>query len=433
MSGSTPEATRGVGGSVGRISIAIIAGSILSYGVVILTGRLFTPADYAVFMTFWGLLFGLGSALSPLEQELSRQSAVARQRGGKLAADGLTTLYVGLGVAAVAAAVPLLPWVNERLFGEHYGLAVVVFAAGLGFAAQFAVRGVLVGNNEVNAYSLLLLVEAGSRPLIMVGLVLAALDGLITLAVAVAVGSFAWLVVLRPARATLDPTVPGDPAPTILRRMLLLFTSSALTASVITGYPAMVGILAPGGDQDRLGGLYAALAVSRVPLVLFSALQALAIPLVVRLSATAEGVRRLRKLLVLGTLGTVVLALLGALIGWLAGPWVVDLLFGDRYEVPGWAVAGLVWSAVLVAIVQLLAAVLVARVRPGEVLGLWAVVATASAVALLVWPGDTVLKAVVGLVAGPTLGLLVAVVLVLKTEPRDIPVMPDGGTETVPR
>ncbi|SFP67429.1 hypothetical protein SAMN05421810_10361 [Amycolatopsis arida] len=76
--------------------------------------------------------------------------------------------------------------------------------------------------------------------------------------------------------------------------------------------------------------------------------------------------------------------------------------------------AGLVWSSVVLATVQLLGAVLVARVQARRVLVTWAVVAATTALALAFGPGDTVLRAVLGLVLGPTTGLAVALTFVAR-------------------
>ena len=83
---------------------------------------------------------------------------------------------------------------------------------------------------------------------------------LVSLALAVAAGSFAWLLFIRQARSLVDLHADGDGWSVTLRRMLMLLLGAALTASVITGYPALVGLLAPGGDRDRIGAsLFAAL------------------------------------------------------------------------------------------------------------------------------------------------------------------------------
>jgi hypothetical protein len=72
--------------------------------------------------------------------------------------------------------------------------------------------------------------------------------------------------------------------------------------------------------------------------------------------------------------------------------------------------------------VLLLAAVLVAREQGGRVLVTWAVVAGMSVLVLAFAPGDMVLRSVLGLVIAPTLGVFVALGLVLRAGSRDTPV-----------
>jgi O-antigen/teichoic acid export membrane protein len=139
----------------------------------------------------------------------------------------------------------------------------------------------------------------------------------------------------------------------------------------------------------------------------------------VRLStsdADAEGPARLRRLIGRGLLGTVAAGALGAAVAWWLGQPVIRLVYGPRYVVAPWAVAGLVWSSVVLAAVLLLGAVLVARQRYRMVTVTWAVIAAVSAAILLAWSGDAVTAAVVGLVAGPTCGLVLAAVVVLSTD-----------------
>jgi O-antigen/teichoic acid export membrane protein len=414
VSTATEPSTGEVGKSAGKVGVAILVGSALGYAVTVTVGRLLSPGEFTVFITFWGIAFGLGSALSPIEQEVGRLSALAALGKGKAGMDTVRSFAVGAAAAAVAGLVLLIPGVNERLFTGHYGLGPVILVAGIAFAAQFAVRGLLVGRHQVTPYSWLIVVEAAIRPLLIGLLVVFGLVGMVPLAVAVGVGSFAWLVFLGRASGMIDRGLPGEPWGPVIRRVLVLMLGAALTASVITGYPAMVRLLAPGGDEGRLGALFAALTIARVPLLMFAAVQALAVPVVVRLSSSVDGLRTLRRMLALGTVGALVLAAVGALAGLLVGPWLVRLLYGADYQVDGAAVAGLVWSSVLLATVQLLAAVLVARKQANLVLAVWAVVAVAGALVLALWPGETVLRATLGLVIGPTAGLVIAVSLVLR-------------------
>lgn len=394
--------------SVSKIGVAMLAGSVLGYVLTVAVGRILSPAEYATFMTFWGLLFGVGSALSPLEQEVARLSAEAHVKQGKVSVDVLRALTVAVSVVVVVGLVPLIPAVNTKLFAGHYALGVIVLVAGIAFAAQFAVRGLLVGRDEVTSYSWLLVAEAAIRPVAIGVLVAVGLAQIVPFGIAVGLGSFAWLLFARRAGRHVDRSVAGEGWGPMARRVLILLLGAALTASVITGFPAMVALLAPGGDSTKLGAFYAALAVARIPLLLFAAVQALAVPMVVRLSTSEDGRRRLRRLLTLGAAGGLVLAAVAAGVAFLIGPWLVQLLYGHDYVVAGWAVAGLMWSAVLLAMIQLLAAVLVAGKRVSHVLSTWAVVAVSTGLTLAFWPGDTLVRATVGLIVGPTLGLLLS-------------------------
>jgi O-antigen/teichoic acid export membrane protein len=259
---------------------------------------------------------------------------------------------------------------------------------------------------------------------VLAAVFVAGLTGIASFAIAAAAGSFAWLLFVRPISGLIDPHLDGEAWRPVASRIVLLMAGAGLTASVITGYPAMVSLLAPAGDATQVGVLFATLQVSRVPLLLLSPLQALAVPTVVRLSGTAEGMHRLRRLLALGTLGTLVVGVVGAVVGLLIGPWLVKLLFGAKYaSAEGWWVAGMVWGAVLLTALQLMTAVLVARTQANKVLVTWAVVAVSTALVLLFLPGDTILRAVAGLAAGPTVGLVVAAAFVLR-RPGNVKVLP---------
>jgi O-antigen/teichoic acid export membrane protein len=407
-------ATKPQNGTAGKLGLSLLVSMGLGYVLTVACARLLQPADYAVFITFWGLVMGLGSTLSPLEQELSRQSAVAALTGGRAGKPALRAIGVGIAAVVAFSVVILLPPINNRLFSGHWALALIVLAGGVAFACQFGVRGLLIGQHQVRLFAGLVVAEPAVRALLLGLVVVTAVSGLWTLSIAVAAGSFAWLLFLRPARRLVDVHLDGESWPVITRRMLVLLLGAALTASVITGYPALVGLLAPGGDKAKTGGLFAALVVARIPLTLIGPVQSLAVPFVVRLSATDAGKHKLRRVLVLGTAGALVVAAAGALVGDLVGPWAVALLNGSKYQVAGWAVAGLVWSSVLLVPMQLLTAVLVARTQANRVLVTWAVVTVTASAILLFFPGDTVSRAVIALAAAPVAGLVVVLAFVLE-------------------
>ncbi|MDQ2583199.1 lipopolysaccharide biosynthesis protein [Saccharothrix yanglingensis] len=413
---------RPAGRSLGVVGIAVLIAAGLGYPILIIAGRVLSPADSAVFLTFWGLVFGVGSTLSPVEQEVSRLAAVAHVAGGRAGAAAGRTVVVAAAAVGVFGLCTLLPPVSGRLFGEHAGLAVVSLVGSLGFALLFGTRGLLVGSHRHKPYGALVVAEALIRLVLFGGAALLGMNGLVPLAVAVAAGSFAFLPFGRLSSSLYDRGHGAEPWGRVARRILVLMLGAALTASVLTGYPAIVKLFAAPGDAEVLGGLFFALTVARLPLLLLSPVQAMAVPTVVRLSRDEAGRRRLRGLLVKGSAGAFAVALAGAGVGWLLGPWAVRLLFGSQYVVAGWAVAGLVWSSVLVGAVMLLAGVLVARTRGDLVLVLWAVVAGLSVVVLLAWPGGIVARAVAGLVIAPTVGAALATLFVLRPGTRPVTV-----------
>jgi O-antigen/teichoic acid export membrane protein len=396
---------------IARIGVATAIGSLAGYALLALVGRALGPAEFGLFVAFWGVLFGLGSSLSTIEQETARRAAsdVADEAGPPTSA--VTT--AAAAIAGLAAATTLLPPVAERLYGQADSwIGLVVVIAALGFAAQFAVRGLLVGSGAVRSYSWLLVAEAALRLVVLLAF-LALLDlDLQTAAIAVAAGSFAWLgwtarshEVLPGRRLSRTTWWPAA------ARAGSLMAGAALTASIITGFPTLVTALTDEAPGAAGGAVFAAITVSRVPLLLFSPVQAVAVPYVVRAHgrASAEGPSALRRMLLLGTVAFVALGAVAAAVAWVAGPWVVRLVYGDAYEVPAPAIALLVLSACLLAWVQLLSAALIALSAHRGMLVTWAVAVAATVAWLVLSPLDVVATTAVGSLVGPVAALFCAI------------------------
>lgn len=385
----------------------------MGYALLLLAGRHLSPAENAVFLGFWGLLLGMGSALSPVEQELSRQTAVAVSKGRKPDSGVVRAFAVTQVVAVVVAAVLAVPAVNARLFDGHRELALVAGCGIVAFPALYGMRGLFIGAGRSGRYAAILLAEAGARLVLFAGFVVAGISGLTWLAVAVAIGSCAWLPFGFRARTLVEPSPASEPWGASWRRMLGLTLSAALTASVLTGYPAVVKLVAPPGSEDALGGLFLAVSLLRSPLLLVLApIQTLAVPTVVRVLHQPDGARRLRRIAAAGAGATLVTGLLAAAVAYVAGPWVFHLLYRDKFTVSAWTMAGLGWSGVVLAATMLTVAMLVAQKQTGRVVLVWAVVAALSLLVLLSVPGGILFRAVLGATVAPTAGLMVALALV---------------------
>jgi O-antigen/teichoic acid export membrane protein len=395
---------------IARIGVATAIQSLAGYALLALVGRALGPAEFGLFVAFWGVLFGVGSSLSTIEQETARRAA--GDTGEEDGPPGAAVTTAAAAIAGLAAAVTLLPPVAERLYGQadiRIGLVVVV--AALGFAAQFAVRGLLVGSGAVRGYSWLLVAEAAARLVALLAfLALLELD-LLTAAIAVAVGSFAWLGWAGRAREVLPSRgLPRAVWRAATARAGSLMLGAALTASVITGFPTLVTALTDGAPGVAGGAVFAAITVSRVPLLLFSPIQAVAVPFVVRAHGRGgpEGASALHRMLVLGTAGFLALGALAGAAAWLVGPWAVRLVYGDAYDVPAPAIALLVLSACLLAWVQLLSAALIALSAHRGMLLVWAAAVAATVLWLLVSTLDVVATTAVGSLVGPLAALLCA-------------------------
>lgn len=393
---------------LGSVSLSLLVASVTGYGLLVLCGRTLGPETYTTFLSFWAVIFGLGSALSPIEQEVSRQSAEADAVGGHTGGDAVKVVCVGATTAAAVGSLQLLPAVSSRLYEDHAELAVITIVGGVSYALLAGTRGVLLGHQRVGNYAALIILESGARLLLAATLVLVGLADVMMLAIAVLVGTLAWLLFLPSVGHVLHLRGPGLGWVWSFRRTAQLMASSALAATLVTGFPAMINLLTPVEDPKAVGGFLSALTLARLPLIALLPLQTLAVPAVVRLSRTAEGRHRLSAWMPKGLIGMGVLGAVGALMGAWLGPPVVTLIFGPEYLIDSRHFAWLIFSSTSIAAMQLLTAILVARGRATHVLATWAVAATVSVAALVWWNGDSITRATVALNLAPIIGISVA-------------------------
>ncbi|WP_250446054.1 hypothetical protein [Actinotalea sp. C106] len=408
----SPRGHRGPS-SVARVGVAIAVASAAGYALLVLVGRSLTPADFALFVAFWGVLFGLGSSLSTVEQETAR--VAASEDGQDTGPPAHAVAAAAALLATLVAATTLLPAVAERLYGDPDSrMGLLVTAAALGFAVQFAVRGRLMGRGAVQSYGWLVVTEAVVRLVVLGVVIVAAGVDLWTAGVAVTIGSFAWLGWAHRARGVLPRWSPSLRTwAAAAERAATLMLAAGLSAAIITGYPTMVAALTSEQPGAAGGAVFAALTVSRVPLLLVSPVQAFTVPYVVRAQAqaTTSAVPPLQRGLLVGTATAVAAGLLGGVVGHLAGPWVVRLVYGAAYEVSGLAVGLLVLSAFLLAWVLLLSAALVALSSHRGMILMWAAGAGSTAGWLLISPLPLVETTAVGALVGPCVAAAVALPL----------------------
>jgi O-antigen/teichoic acid export membrane protein len=391
--------------SLGTVGGALAVSSVLGYALLILVARWLSVDDYAVFLSTWGVVFGLASVLSVVEQEVSRVSAHARLGHRKTGFGSVQVLLLSGAIAiTLSVGIAISPWA-EGIFGGHSSLALLAVVSTVGFAIQFFVRGVLVGHGLLRSYGALLIAEATFR-LVAAGMVafFVVTDRLVPMVIAVVVGSFAWVPFSFRARGIVTLHEGGEPWGRLSKRVLILAASSGLIACLLTGYPAIVTAVV--GDTEGLATLFTAISATRIPLVLLSPVQALAVPVVVQL-VSAGRVHDLRRYLVRGGVVLAGVAVVGGAVGAAIGPQIIAIFFGANYQATRLMVAVLTASTVILAGVLLETAVLLALQGYGALLLTWGSAVVVALVVLVVWPGGAADRGVAGLAVASAVGCVV--------------------------
>lgn len=405
--------------SLGLVGLGIVASGLLVNVYLAIVARNLTAAEYAHFGAFWSLaqVVGFGMFLS-LEQETARLLQTPRRPLGVLKA----ALFTAATLAIAQLAVVALGW---PLLAEAFGgQAITVVALGvlcLVSAGQFVVRGALIGMDRMGRHAAIMLLDAVLR--VAFGAVVASLiaePGSMafawTLVAAIAFAHAPQLLSLL-RRRTKAPTEP-DPASGWLGRKAVwsavapLLLGSLCAQVLLNGPPVLVPVLANSEiDSTRAGQFIAVFTLTRVPLFLVVPLQTALLPMLT--AALHSGERKallsvIRKL----ALGLVGLAAAAFGIGYLAGPWLVGLVYGPSYVLPGAHVAVLAVGVAAYIGLVIVTQVLVASVRHRLVGWSWLSGLLVATIVMIVVP-DLLLRAEFAFLGGSLAGLLVGCVLVL--------------------
>ncbi len=411
---------------------AVVSGA-ATYVLLVVVGRAVGPAGYASFSLFWSaaVIASLGAFL-PVEQVLATRTAAGAWRGASAFARGVRTA-VPLAVGAVL--VHLVAWLlrdGASLDAVAWAAVALFVPTVAGFVWQFPARGVLAGDGRRRAYATVVLVDAAVRASIAAALWLSGTTSVAPYLAAVAVSSVACAVVGRTAvrRASAsgeaDDVVDLRDAPTDARRAVADLVVAMLGMQVLLNSgPVVAGLVAAApGAATRAGHLLAAVTLARLPVFVTQAAQALYVaPLAgMRSRRDGDGVRALVRRLAAVVLGA---GALTVVVGVLAGPSLVPIVFGADYEVG---------AGDLLVVVLGVAAYLVASVSNdlAVALGLhrwtgpaWLAGVVAAVVVALVVP-DLAARVTLPLLVGAGVAGLVLVPVVLLSV-RRLPHVPEGA------
>ncbi len=324
-----PEGTFAVGAGL------VVAG-LATYAFQILAFRNLNKLDYGALNTLWVVVFVLAPGIFlPLEQEVGRAMAARRVHGlggapivrRASALGGAFAIVISIAVIIVAFTTSLV----SRLFADHSMLVVCLVIALFTFGVEYLARGAFAGTGNFGAYGVSMAAEALLRLAPCIPLALVGAKNPVWFGLCLAIPPL--LATAIALRGRNDLMMPGPPAPyREISANLGYLLGGSLFAQVL-GYAPFIGAqaLAKPNQRTAVADFIVGLFLSRIPIVLFQAVQAALLPgLTSMVSAGRDdefrvGVRRLVIVVVgIGTLGVVA--------GWIAGPWAGGLLFGAKFN-----------------------------------------------------------------------------------------------------
>ncbi len=324
-----------------RLLVGVGSSAVATYVYLIVAARSLGPGDYATFSAFWAIAVIVGAGVYlPVEQETGRRAVGRPGFSGSVTRGSGTASWVAAGGLTVGLGLVLMvSWPLARLyFGDDAWLVVAVLFAGVGYAVQYPVRGLLSAGRRYGTYAGVLGTEAVLRVLLVGLAVVVVTDPGPALLAAVVGGAaagsaLAGLLRLRSAgdrSAEQGPDAGGAAA--VLRSVAVLVTGAVALQTLLYLSVLVARVWAPAGQEEVAGRLLAAITVTRIPVFVLQSVESLVVPRIAERAASgdrpavASTVRWL--LLAVGVLA--VTAVAGSA---LLGPLLVEIMFGSAFAV----------------------------------------------------------------------------------------------------
>ncbi|MDP3985033.1 MAG: hypothetical protein Q8Q52_08545 [Acidimicrobiia bacterium] len=385
-----------------RMIAGSLAGALGAYLFQVVGGRGLGTTGFAPIALLWTVFFIVATVvLVPLEQFVTREVGRGRR---VLEAD---RWVLGGVIGATAAALAIFTAItNEALFAGNPIFVVQAFLVTALFGVMQVGKGILAGHRRFAAYGLVLALEGVFR--------LAAAVAFLSLASTAA--SLGWsmvaaplcILVVRPWRHDRvdDPDVAATPAVGFLGSYV---AGSAASQLLLAGAP--LGVVALGGDEALRSVIFITFTLYRAPLTLIYNLQGRILSFLVRSDGNGVDVRHMARRIATVGLG---LSALAAVVGWLLGPAVVEVLFGAAFR-PLPEVAAMVASGVIVAsTTQIMGQALVASGSTGQLASAWVGGLFAGILAMMVVGGGPGFRVGAAFLAGELTAFTLALVRTLR-------------------
>ncbi|MDQ0117597.1 O-antigen/teichoic acid export membrane protein [Pseudarthrobacter defluvii] len=400
--------------SASGVGVASVIAAGAGFVILVIAGNHLQPGEYAQFSVFWGALFGIFGILSGIQSETTRAVRSAGSSGGtrggpKLHPPVLTSgILVGTILAVLILASSWL-WAPSVLGSNAPWLLPALAVAAVAYSGHSALAGASAGAQEWSLYSRLMSAEALFR-LATVGSVVLLGVGPLGLEFACALAAALWLAFLlvSPTARRAAAARADVPRPVYMKQTGHAMLSSSATAALIVGFPVILSFTSSTRELAAAGGLLLAIQLTRAPIMVpLQAFQGVAIAAFV--NQRERGVRALYK----PTALFVSVGVAGGIAAWLLGPWLMELLFPGKYEVPAWLLAALTFDAALMAILTLTGtATLAVGIHRAYSMG-W-VTGTGVSVLCLLLPLPLPVRTALALAAGPAVGAAIHVASIVR-------------------
>lgn len=342
----------------------MVAGSLLgavgAYLFQVIGGRTLGAEAFAPIAALWTAFFILVTVtLVPVEQYVTREASRGHRVLGRSA---VPVAIVGGSAAIVGMAFVFIT--RDRLFAGEWIYAIQMALMVCGYTILFAGKGLLAGRRRFRSVGTVLMAESGIRLLVGVVLLQVRADPVV-LGWAMAAAGLGVLAVPFWRYDDGEEPPSGNGPGGFLSRYIV---GSGASQVLLAGAP--LGVAALGGSPSLVSVVFVTFTLYRAPLTLIYSLQGRILPVLVKMSDSADhrGLRWLGgRIIAIG--GAMVV--LGGVAGWLAGPQVVSLFFGSEFA-PRQVVAAFVAAGVIAASsAQISGQVLVAAGHTGRLASAW--------------------------------------------------------------
>lgn len=382
--------SRGLAVDTALLGASTIATGLMAYVFVVVLTRSVGAEAAAPVVVLWTYWTAATSALTfPVQHWIAR---TARLDGHERRLAAATRRFWSF-VLLISTLAGVGTWLlGDRLFdgeGAFYPTCVGVIT--LESALMGTTRGTLMSRQRYGATAMSFVGETALRVVAALLCASADLDARwyafsLLLGVAVVV---AWPDSLRFSSAGHD--VEATPAP--LQELADFAGSHLVSQVVLAGPPIALALL--GGSKVEITSLFAAFTVLRLPHLMARRLvTTLTVELTRWYAAGQSG--PLFAAWVWTVVGSIVAAAAGAIAAWLAGPWVVRLLYGPEIQIDGASMAAATAGAVLGLGNLVLNLFFLVRGRDRMALLTWLSAFAAGVLCLAVTPGEAVRRVIVG-------------------------------------